>query len=383
MTKLWTSVAVAAAVSLLASSAYAGIDFSDTSTRAIFIEAEDSDCTNSDTSAFHPNFRPADAGCNVLGPDGGALFNDPDNDFYAILSWNGGTSWKITVSDGVYGALIHATVGQSGALFTGMNQSFELDFDTNTGAITAPGTGGIFYEAGLSFGGGAVILTLDSAPVAADKAFYGNSDNILAPDPEPGVPLALSCVAADQIFSDSAAYTGPSGGAVTVLTAAPGSFFGLNAAGYVQAPNGQISDIVSSTASQVVVADPIAINNGDTITVIDGAGAFGPPSPTGDPTGGTDCTVGLISSPGLPAHRCCRPRGHGLHHAVHAGRHASDGRRSRHVPRVRGDRLAAQRDQRDRHGRRPDPGRPGQLHHGRSVDHGQLRHRPRRLRKRL
>ncbi len=215
MTKLTKTLAVAAAVGFWAGGASAvDIAFGTTTTRTIAIQVEDTPCTNVPTMAY-PDNKAAAPGCNVYAADGGALFNDFDNDYSGTLSKLGGaTDWNVTVPTTTWAAVLQKTLGAAGAAVTGVSKTLTLNFDTGSLAVT-PGVGADYYAASGVFG--PFPFSLSGYPLGADKAWFGQADNPLVPDTDgmggpvtdPGIPLQLSCAAGALMNACTAPFVYP------------------------------------------------------------------------------------------------------------------------------------------------------------------------------
>jgi hypothetical protein len=122
-----------------------------------------------------PDFQAPPAACTTFAADAGATFTDTTNDFYGVLTFNGGTSWTISVPERVWGLALNTTLQDTPGTSFRQTTALAIDFDAATGVVV-PDVAPNYYIAYSGFAGPpALNLTLEGQENTPDddKPFFG------------------------------------------------------------------------------------------------------------------------------------------------------------------------------------------------------------------
>jgi len=139
--------------------------------------------------SISPDYEAPAAGCTTYAADGGADFSDPSNDFYGTLTYNGGTSWTITVDQYVWGKAIAQTLSNTPGTTLVSNSTLSINFDDTSGAVSVGANAPYFYTAAATYG--ALNLVLQGAPTSPDQPYFGTGYQL-----GNTAPLTFSCAGA-------------------------------------------------------------------------------------------------------------------------------------------------------------------------------------------
>ncbi len=289
----------------------------------------------------HPNMRPAGASCTTWSnsaPSATGPFFYPDpvgiasNDYWAVATHQGGTTWRFTAPIAVWGGVTQRTLGQSNATVqsVGVPMDMTVDFSaTGFGSVNpvtniGPPFGFVYYTGSALFG--ATNLGLTGIPTPADSPYAGQGQNpTIFASADAGVPLNFSCFHSANttppgfIMAPVAESVG--GAATTTLTTTtppgtsfaayctspavglPACSFGTTARILSGADAGRYIDIIGQSATTLTLADPVNIAIGD-LFVIEAYGSIGgAPFPQGPiyGAGGTNqlCSNAIGDAVGL------------------------------------------------------------------------------------
>jgi hypothetical protein len=259
---------------------------------------------------------PTCEGEHLLSNNPAADWSDPSNSFWGTATPIAGgctnlptCDWNIYVDPTIYATVLDRMVGlplpfMPRPLVTGVVRSLNIDIDTTStgvGSVAPADPSQEYYRStGLLF---ALPMEMYGLPQTSDAAWFGQTDNPLAPDPEAGVPLVFSCAGSPAAVMVAPPFTETAGlGGVPVpcvgvagptscyvLTDAAANFGALPPLGtahvVLDGTTGQVADIVTQTATTLTIADAMPIPIGLPFLVYNVASAFGPSYPMGATAG--------------------------------------------------------------------------------------------------
>lgn len=263
MRLIWKTIAVTAAVGLLAGGAFAqSITFGDTSTRGVRFDVEDSMCAAAaDTSPLTSGIA-GDADCGIFAGSLAADFADTTNDYYGILSHNGGTSWNLTIPDHMWTTNLNVAIGASGYI-TGHGSLggvgfWSMDFDT--GGVLGPIPANTLYYDTTAFSP-VIGLPFFLRGTPAAVGLGGNREDL----PWKGVavglgaelPLNMSCAVGDVFALIDSPYPGALAGEICDPAATNPNGFG-----YYQEVGFETVDANGDTSFTAMAQASIELANG-------------------------------------------------------------------------------------------------------------------------
>ena len=208
---------------LMASGLWAGaagavnLNLGNTATRPILILSEDSNCENPGTPdpgfpgtypngtargpVLSPDFKapnPPGVTCPRFAADALADFTDTTTDFYGTLENLGGTSWRVTVPERVWGAAVATILANTPGTSFRQTTPLVVLFNSATGAVS-PGAAPNFYIATTGYAGPpALNLALEGQTQTPDYPYWGTPYQLGNTS-----PLTLSCAGALALDSPS------------------------------------------------------------------------------------------------------------------------------------------------------------------------------------
>lgn len=292
MRTLWSIAAVVAAVALWAGGAVAQTPFdlsNTTSPRWAILATEDSGeltCVNNTDPNLGPgNPSAAHADCTVFAGDGSAHFNEPTNDYYALMTYLGvgsggvGHKWQLDATQALWEYVMTQELAESGTVLDqgngGVTQPLSMIIDTGTPVSVTPTNGSHFYEAFAINQSSMTQLRLRGITLQPDFPFYGSALNVATGQ---GNPLVLSCSSWQSgsgtfpLFSapynagvcNGGAFINPPSPQVTFVPTVA-TFFTAFAAAQLTDPTGAVEILPSAWAPFDVALLETSDTDGDTV----------------------------------------------------------------------------------------------------------------------